>query len=91
MACPAGGGLVLLGGPQAGPEAPRPGDKAALALPCQHPTHTPATIKLQLSGLVASLSLWGAGDSATASMWQEVGTVTHGWLCPVPPGGWDSS
>ena len=40
---------------------------------------------------VASLSLWGAGDSAMASMWQEVGTVTHGWLCPLPPGGWDSS
>lgn len=40
----------------------------------------PATIGLQLSGLVASLPLWGASDSAMASMWQEVGTVTHGWL-----------
>lgn len=45
---------------------------------------TPATIGLQLSGLVASLSLWGAGDSAKGSMWQEVGTVSHG-VALYPP------
>lgn len=49
-------------------------------------TPTPATVGLQLSGLVASLSLWGAGDSAEGSMWQEVGTVTHG--VAVHPPSW---
>lgn len=42
------------------------------------PHPTPATIGLQLSSLAASLSLWGAGESAMGSMWQEVGTMTHG-------------
>jgi hypothetical protein len=41
------------------------------------PAFPPATIGLQLSGLVASLSLWGASDSTMGSMWQEVGTVSH--------------
>lgn len=48
------------------------------------PAPPPATMGLQFSALVASLSLWGASDSAMGSMWQEVGTVTHGWLAPSP-------
>lgn len=47
------------------------------------------TLRLQLSGSVASLSLWGAGDSATGSMWQEVGTVTHRVAQHPPCGSWD--
>lgn len=49
----------------------------------------PATLRLQLSGSAASLSLWGAGDSATGSMWQEVGTVTHRVAQHPPFGSWD--
>lgn len=71
-----GGGAGATGGPWVPGEGSR------------HPCS--ATNRLQLSGLVASLSLWGASDSATGSMWQEVGAVTHAWLRTPPPGGWGS-
>lgn len=53
------------------------------------PLSAHTTLRLQLSGSVASLSLWGTGDSATGSMWQEVGTVTHRVAQHPPFGSWD--
>lgn len=53
------------------------------------PASPHATPSLQSSSSMASLSLWGAGDSATGSMWQEVGTVSHRVGQHPPFGSWD--
>lgn len=54
-------------------EGPGPGRGAG-----HHSARPPCYCRhTQPSSLVVRLSLWGAGDSATGSMWQEVGTMTH--------------